>query len=299
MTVYFPSYYKEFRCIADRCRHSCCVNWEIGLDDATMAKYSSLEGTLGDDILSHISMDESVIRLCDNGSCPFLDERGLCRIISSIGEENVSDICREHPRFYHRVGDRIEGGIGASCEEAARIILSSNSYSHFFATEREVDVAEETDFDSLTHREYIYSLISDSSLSYDQRMNMIREKYDLPTSFDPEYWNEILKDLEYLDPSREGNIRIGEEEAQAEIQSYLIGFFAYLVFRHVSIADSYDNLRARVGFCLLLSSVLENMIAERDLTFADICECARIISEEIEYSEDNTASLIFEMECII
>ena len=76
-------------------------------------------------------------------------------------------------------------------------------------------------------------------------------------------------------------------------------FLAYLVFRHVSVAESQDNLRARVGFCLLLLAIFENMIAEGELTFEEIVESARIVSEEIEYSEDNTASLIFEIECEI
>ena len=29
MTVTVPSYYKDFKCIADKCRHSCCIGWEI------------------------------------------------------------------------------------------------------------------------------------------------------------------------------------------------------------------------------------------------------------------------------
>jgi hypothetical protein len=41
------------------------------------------------------------------------------------------------------------------------------------------------------------------------------------------------------------------------------------------------------------------MIADGDLSFEEIAESARILSEEIEYSEDNTASLIFDIECEI
>ena len=58
-------------------------------------------------------------------------------------------------------------------------------------------------------------------------------------------------------------------------------------------------MRARIGFSLLLTFILENMIAEGNPGFEEIVEFARIISEEIEYSEDNTASLIFEIESII
>ncbi len=29
MNTYAPDYYTEFKCIADKCTHSCCVGWEI------------------------------------------------------------------------------------------------------------------------------------------------------------------------------------------------------------------------------------------------------------------------------
>ena len=297
MTVFFPSYYKEFKCIADRCRHSCCVGWEIGVDDDTMKKYNSLEGELGEEIRSKIK-NESTIGLCSDGKCPFLDSVGLCRIISSIGEDYISEICREHPRFYHIVGDRLEGGVGLSCEEAARIILSSDRFAEMIEVERDAEVADESDFDTLTHREYIYSVLS-SDLSYREKLSKIAEQYNVDHSFDYEYWRDIFSELEYLKKENADNLTVGKIEKRIENHKYLTRFLAYLVFRHVSVADSFDNLRARVGFCLLLTSVLESMIAERDLTFAEICDCARMISEEIEYSEDNTAALIFEMECIL
>ena len=32
MQIIVPDYYKEFSCIADHCRHSCCIGWEIDID---------------------------------------------------------------------------------------------------------------------------------------------------------------------------------------------------------------------------------------------------------------------------
>ena len=40
MKTVVPSYYKEFRCIADKCNHSCCKGWEIDIDDETYKKYA-------------------------------------------------------------------------------------------------------------------------------------------------------------------------------------------------------------------------------------------------------------------
>jgi len=296
MKIFLPLYYKDFKCIAERCRHSCCVGWEIGVDMATIEKYESLPDR--EDIICHIKNGE--ITLCEDGRCPFLRGDGLCRIIAEHSEAYTSEICREHPRFYHRVGERIEGGIGASCEEAARIILSSDSYADFLSAEWCGEPAEETDFDTLSHRDTIYSLLRDSTLSYGKKLLKIREIYRLTEPIHAaDEWNTVLLGLEYLHEQHRGLFRVGKTDGRAKNQTYFERFLAYLVLRHVSVAESYDNLRARLSFCLLLTSILESFVAERQPTFDELTDFVRIISEEIEYSEDNTASLIFEIECAL
>ena len=297
MTIYFPLYYKKFSCIADRCRHSCCIGWEIGVDDNTMKKYRSLPDGERAEILSHIG-DDGCMVLADGERCPFLCESGLCRLISTYGDSHISHICREHPRFYHRVGDRVECGIGVSCEEACRIILSSD-FGEFFAAEREgVDIADETDFDSISHREKIYSILH-SDVDYAEKLEKIKALYSINDSI---FWSDslacALDELEYLDEGHRSLIRLKRAEMRPGFEIYFERFFAYLTFRHLSVAEHYDDLRARLGFCLLLLSILEGA-TDSVKDFADLCEIARIISEEIEYSEDNTASLIFEIDCLL
>ena len=297
MKVYFPSYYNKFKCIAEKCRHSCCVGWEISVDDGTLAGYSALGESDRAEILSHIGVD-GCITLADGERCPFLRPDGLCCIIADHGDQHTSRICREHPRFYHRVGDRIEGGIGASCEEAARIILSCDDFADFVALDREVEVADETDFDCLTHRSRLYDILS--SQNYAQAIKTIRQEYSLPDHFDMvDEWNEAICRLEYLDDSHRDMIKLAVREEREQMQEYIKRFLAYLIFRHVSVAEHYDGLRAAIGFCLLLAGIMEGMAATLPCGLESAAECARIISEEIEYSEDNTSSLIFELECQI
>lgn len=289
--VYFPKYYSDFSCIAQSCRHSCCVGWEITLDSRTEEKYSSL----GEDISAHIS--DGAITLLEDGRCPFLRDDGLCRIIIDHGEEMLSEICHHHPRFYHRVKDRIEGGIGLSCEEAARVVLSSDGYAEFVPIERDCQWSDETDFDALSHRDTIYSILSDRGVPLNTRIDKIKHIYGLSgLSFTHEQNNEMLSELEYLNIGNEGRLRVGRLDEREENQPLYERFFAYLLLRHLSISESYENLRARLCFCLLLLSVLENLSAEENADPVGIADLARMISEEIEYSEDNTASLIFEYE---
>ena len=294
MKVYFPSYYKDFKCIADRCRHSCCVGWEIDVDDGTMEVYEGLGGELGREMLSHIS--GGVIAMCSDGRCPFLDCDGLCRIISSLGEGYLSDICREHPRFYHSVGGRAEGGIGISCEEAARIILSSDGYADFIELSRDIDTPDPSDFDVTEDRKYIFSMLRCDD-GYQKKVDRILRHYSLSDPSDRAgEWNKILSELEYLEGSRVGILAVGRKITDTDAGIYATRHLAYLIFRHVSRSQSYDNMRARIEFSIFLSRIFENLIAGSDASFEKICEAARIISEEIEYSEDNTASLIFEFE---
>ena len=129
MKLYAPTYYKRFRCIADRCEHSCCIGWEIDIDNEAIEKYKSLKHRYGEVIRDSISTDETPhFKLGEHERCPHLDECGLCKIILNVGEDYLCDICREHPRFYNYT-DVAEVGIGMSCAEAARLILSSSDYA--------------------------------------------------------------------------------------------------------------------------------------------------------------------------
>jgi hypothetical protein len=85
-------------------------------------------------------------------------------------------------------------------------------------------------------------------------------------------------------------------EKNSNATRYIERFLAYLITRYVTESESYDNLRARLGFCLLGAHLMKCAEVKSE---AGIFEFARIFSEEIEYSEDNVAALIFEFECSI
>ena len=98
MKIYVPEYFNNFKCSADKCKDSCCIGWEIWIDDKTRAKYDMLNTSLGKEIREKTS--HGYFHLCENGHCSFLDGNGLCRIISTLGDGYLCDICREHPRYY-------------------------------------------------------------------------------------------------------------------------------------------------------------------------------------------------------
>ena len=148
MKIRVPEYFLSFRCIADKCRDSCCIGWEIDIDEETMIKYSALECELGREIAEKTS--HGCFPLAENGRCAFLDKRGLCRIISTLGDGYLCDICREHPRYYGVGGEIIDGGLGLGCEEAARIILSQKELPRLVEIERNVHYSDEDEYASVS-----------------------------------------------------------------------------------------------------------------------------------------------------
>ena len=131
-SVFAPDYSQDFHCIADRCRHSCCIGWEIDIDDVSLERYKKVPGRLGKKLRRCIydpgsgSDPEATAHfiLCEDERCPFLNEKNLCELILELGEDAICDICSEHPRFYTTLTTRTEMGFGLCCEEAARMLLT-------------------------------------------------------------------------------------------------------------------------------------------------------------------------------
>ena len=120
-----PSYYPLFQCTAASCRHSCCIGWEIDIDPQSAALYQSVSGLMGQELRRKIAWENPPhFRLTEDGRCPFLNEKGLCRLILEKGEGVLCQICAQHPRFHNRYGPLLESGLGLCCEEAGRLLFT-------------------------------------------------------------------------------------------------------------------------------------------------------------------------------
>ena len=125
MREFKPSYYDSFSCIANKCKHNCCIGWEIDIDADTLEKYANCSTAFGKRLQENISLNgDAHFILSESERCPFLNKDNLCDIIINMGDDALCQICSDHPRFVNEFSDREEIGIGMCCEEAARIILS-------------------------------------------------------------------------------------------------------------------------------------------------------------------------------
>ena len=300
MKLFAPEYYKDFVCIADRCRHSCCVGWEIDIDGATAEKYASLGGAYALEIRKSIDNGGDVphFKLAERERCPHLNCEGLCRIIIEYGEGLLCDICREHPRFYNYTVRGAEAGLGMACEEACHIILTSDNYKNIVAI-GELDGEAEGDFDVLSHRERIYSVLSDDSLEYTERLRRICEKYSLsPALLSDGECRALLDSLEYLDETHRELFCCysSNTETLKEHEKMLERALAYFIYRHLSPADDENELREALAFCLFCERLIASLLRSGK---GDASELARIVSEELEYSEENTERIKFEYSFVI
>ena len=291
MKLYAPKYYKSFQCIADKCEHSCCIGWEIDVDSETLKRYECLDGGYGDVIKGSISYDGNPhFKLYADDRCPHLNKQGLCEIILHFGEECLCDICREHPRFYNYT-DVAEVGLGMSCPEAARIILESPDYTSMEEV-GEVSADDFIEFNGRIMREKVYATLGESSLCYSERLARIYGDYGISLGKD-EMWLEKLSVIEYLDERHKDLFSNYSSALRPEgVDQYLERFLAYLIYRHCTEAYDAEDFVLRLSFCLFCERLAASLIvSEGASSLREIAELTSIISEELEYSEDNTEAL--------
>ena len=299
----YPSYYSEFKCIADKCKHSCCIGWEIGIDSDTLTYYKTLDGKIGKKLCECIKEDDDGAEfvLSDNERCPFLCENGLCELILTLGEDSLCTICTEHPRFHNFIGQREEIGIGMVCEEAARIIIENKD---------PVTLAENDGDNSLTEfedqllgmRNKAFGIILDRSYTLKKRIELLISTFDLYLS-DRSIgeWAHELSYLERLDKNWDVLLdKLGDIEDEEYLPDgfdiELEQILHYFVYRHlISAEDEYDA-KERLAFAVLslriIGAIFSKCIEEKDCLSETLIEISRMYSGEIEYSEENTESLL-------
>ena len=294
MKLYAPEYYKQFQCIADKCDHSCCIGWEIDIDEETLRKYQSLGEGYGKVVKSSISYEgDPHFVLSAHDRCPHLDANGLCKIIRNLGEKHLCVICREHPRFYNFTSVA-EVGIGMSCREAARVVLSSPHYAVLEEIGALDAVEDKGNFDGRSERSKVYDVLQDRTEDYRARLERIYRAYEIPVGEDTT-WKNKIETLEYLnDEHKSLFLQYASQCRPFGKDEYLERSLAYFIYRHCTEALDAADFRDRLAFCLFCERLLASLIAsEAAESLAEIATLASILSEEIEYSDENTQALTF------
>lgn len=170
-----PDYWKRFHCLASACPQSCCMGWEVTVDDRTAAYYRTVPGPFGDRLRGSLTEEDGDRCFARCGRrCPFLDENQLCEIHRQLGEEHTSTTCRQHPRFTEEYRVLRETSLSASCPAVADLLLGSRSSLDFPASgTAEPEEPDPLLSDLLACRERIFAILRDRTRPLYQRMAWI------------------------------------------------------------------------------------------------------------------------------
>ncbi|MBR2715951.1 MAG: flagellin lysine-N-methylase [Ruminococcus sp.] len=298
----YPSYYNDFKCIASRCKHNCCIGWEIDIDESTMEFYNSVSGDFGQRLKDNINhLDIPYFKLSSDERCPFLNDKNLCDIIMTLGEKHLCDICTEHPRFHNALPDRIESGLGLCCEEAARIILSQKEKVTLLNS-------KSTDDQILILRDKIIDTLQNRDKTIENRIEDMLSLCDTSLSKRPiSLYCDLLLSLERMDEKWGELLNMLKENADAidferfdqfmkdrthEYEQVLV----YLIYRHFANSPDTQEALKRARFSAFSYEILRALGAviyykTGDFDFEAHVELLRLFSSEIEYSDENLYTL--------
>ena len=262
--------YREFKCKADKCNHSCCKGWEIDIDDDTLIFYDSLDTKLGKEIRKNIDRenDNSFI-LTNDKKCPFLKDDGLCRIIQEMGEDGLCDICRLHPRFFLDIDNYSLAGVGLSCERSCELLAKKEKLLFVIDDEEKVDLAKLLELLNIDEPNLKLNNMDDVNL--EKMLNIFYKTEPIDDNWKREvlYIKENCKSLEKIDLSKYNVI------------------YQYIIFRQL-------NKFRKLGINRIIKYAKYSIayIILSDILNGDFIEAVRRWSEQIEYNEDNVAFVI-------
>lgn len=308
-----PCYYDKFSCTADKCADNCCIGWEICIDAETCSYYKSIDSAFGERLKKNICEGDAPSFILQNERCPFLNESNLCDIILNLGKDALCQICRDHPRWFEWYGNEKEGGIGLSCEEGARLILTEEGFADFF--ENEIDDEPDEDFDDyayrflLSVRERIFDILCDNGFSFAERANKILElsakaeaelSGEEKRSFSEFGFNAELKKalpiLSQTEPIDEKwtsefeKLKAATKELipDKKDSEYLTRLFAYFIWRYFLTSVFDYRVTEKVQLALFSVTVIFALYNIKDnKSFDSLLKSAVLYSKQMEYSEEN------------
>jgi len=309
MRLIAPDYYEQFRCIAGACRHSCCIGWEIDIDEDTLDYYMSLEGEMGDRLREHINSEDDPAHfiLGDQERCPFLNKDNLCDLIIAHGEGVLCQICDDHPRFYNEYENATEVGLGLCCEAAARLILTRTAPVSLVTLSDDGgnEAPNQQELQLMVERGMLFLTLQRREWSIEKRLEEILKLSDISLpAHSYGRWAAFYQSLEQLDSDWTKRLeQLKSTPLTLPGSEWDVAFEQlthYFLYRHIAGRLGKEEICLRAAFGVLsvlmiraLCGVIQSTTGT--LTMDDVVELARMYSSEIEYSDKNVDALLKEI----
>ena len=174
MQEIYPKFYKDFKCLADKCPNTCCKGWGVDIDALTLKRYKNVEGAYGAKLKHIVSNHKQFFKV--GSTCPFLNKDGLCDIEINLGEDYLCDVCRTFPRVKYTYGEYEENSLSCACIECSRLLLRDKVEFETIKTDK--SVVSYNRFDSKIFpymknaRSFIYEVLN-SNMDFDSKLQFI------------------------------------------------------------------------------------------------------------------------------
>lgn len=172
MLYTIPDYYKEFKCLADRCEDTCCAGWQIVIDKKSLSKYKKVTGNFKKTMYRNVNWLTGTFRQDKEKRCAFLNEQNLCNLYINQGANALCKTCRQYPRHTEEFEGVREISLSVSCPEVAGILMRRKEPVSFLTYEREGE-EEFEDFDP-----FLFSILEDARI---EMINILQNR-ELPIS---------------------------------------------------------------------------------------------------------------------
>ncbi|MDU1054402.1 flagellin lysine-N-methylase [Clostridium baratii] len=172
ISIFKVSNYDKFKCIADKCKFTCCEGWDINIDTNTYNKWTKVNND-SEYLLSNVKVkkcenkDMYFINKENHEACPFLDKQGLCYVVKRHGEEYLSSTCHMFPRIENVFDYRKELSLSCSCPEVVEIISNMDEKINTYP---EDSTNFENDPLELKIREVLINIIQQENLSLQYKL---------------------------------------------------------------------------------------------------------------------------------
>ena len=169
MKVLKPFYYDDFKCIANDCIDSCCIGWQINIDENTYKKYKKVKGVFGKELNNGINRIRSKSSKLEYGKmklkdkrCSMLNEDNLCNVYINLGENYLCNTCKIYPRNINKYGEIYERNLNMSCPEVARYLVSFKNNFSFNMNEEDLSDLDKQYIVDKSYDEKLYNILWDS-----------------------------------------------------------------------------------------------------------------------------------------
>jgi lysine-N-methylase len=266
MILRTPDFYDEFRCIAGECKDSCCIGWELDIDDETFGLYKNAKGEFGERLRAHMqegdeSTDECNTFVLNGKRCPFLNDKNLCDIYINLGEKSLCEVCTEYPRFAVEYDNVLEKSMALSCEEVGRLLFERTTPVRI--VEREIDKNPEYEDVETFYTDELRKARDRELFILSDRTKTMHERLE-------EYlgYADHIQNLINMEAGRPGGLKKGVD-----------GRFSKKIIKEPSLRESRDNFELRMS----ILSGLEVLDSE----WSDTCKELNLhFSNSPTYTED-------------